>query len=224
MKNHGLASFLAMMAVLAVLITANPASGAITPQELDSLKQAGLSEETALALAELHGESLGRREPVLSHAETEKLLQEKFSDEIIRLFIKLDRLTLDREQPPLTPAQVRELVKAGVSHQTVKLMLISEVALAAGVEPSPPSKNQEKKRKPPVGQEIRTDAEGRRSIVYYSGDTEGLSQETTKDEDGRRIIVYRSLAPDNPDEAGRQQEELRRAYELLKRIRIHIHR
>lgn len=195
-----------------------PAGAGLTPEEKDSLTRLGLSENTLHSVVSLHQDLTRKRPPVLTVSEVEKLIQTGFTDEHVRLLATLDRLTGGQEQIPVTPAQVRELVASGVGLDTIRIMLVSEIARA--VEQNRRGGGDQ----PEIGEKVVIDKEGRRHIIYFSGDTSGLGQEVITDSEGHRHIIYRSVdsKPTTLDE--RQQAELRRARELLDKIRINVHR
>lgn len=167
----------------AILLLAGPVAPAQTTGP------AGLSEEAMADIDTLERDRGRRRKPVVTQDEARKLLEAGFTDELIRLFVRLDRLTGQQERMPITPAQARELKNSGVSLETIRLMLESEIALFA------------EGGRPQAGRKVITRPDGRKVIVYFSGD------------------------PNRPRKTleQRQEEELRRAWELLEKLQIHVY-
>lgn len=185
---------LSVIVILAVALAGYAPAAALTELETESLAQAGLTSGTLADLTALHQAPSGRRSPSVTSDEAGRLVQAGFTDDFVRLFIRLDRLTLNRETPLITPAQALELKAAGVGPDTLRLMLTSEI-----------------------------------DRIERGGAGTGMDRmgrEVVDQPDGSQIIIYRSGDPNAPimDSTRRQEEDLRRAWELLRNIQINIKR
>ena len=66
---------------------------ALTAEEINSLRKAGLNERTIDIVAAHQEDQDRKREPVVTVDEVRQLLEAGFSEKMIRLFIRLDRVT-----------------------------------------------------------------------------------------------------------------------------------
>jgi len=184
----------AVVILPAMLIWVGPVLG-LSADETKALKQAGLSEQTIADLTALGQDQKRKRKPSLTLDEVKRLAEAGFPDDLIQTFIRLDMVTRHLDRPVITPAQARDLKTSGVSLDTIGLMFRSEINRALAASSSPKSGAAR------MGREVTTRPDGRRVIVYYSGDPK---------------------AP-RPALSQRREEDLRRAYELLEKLKIHIY-
>ncbi|MDY6852205.1 MAG: hypothetical protein SV487_09070, partial [Thermodesulfobacteriota bacterium] len=188
------AAWWAALILPAMLIWAAPALG-LSTDEAKALKQAGFSEQTISDLSALGRDQKRKRKPSLTLDEVKKLAEAGFPDDLIQTFIRLDMVTRHLDRPVITPAQARDLKASGVSLETIGLMFHSEINQALAASSSP------KTGAARMGREVTTRSDGRRVIVYYSGDPK---------------------AP-RPSPSRYREEDLRRAYELLEKLKLHIY-
>ncbi len=235
--------------VLFLPILTGSAFAALNDQDTEKLVKAGLSDKTVKALTDLHQDTDRQRTPEMTVDAALRMAREGFPDGLIRLMADLDRHTGKRPVMPITPNVLLELTERGTSMDSIWLLATSELARATGpvaegdrtyVPPSTsePQQVPEPKTEPvpppaspttpsePEGPELgrfpTKDAEGRRIIVYKSGNTKGLRQEVTRDAEGRRVYRYasRSLGPAQLDQ--NQEDAVLKALGMFGVLNIRI--
>lgn len=208
--------------VLLLVFSSGSAVAALTGQDTDKMISAGLSDKTVKALTDLHQDTDRQRPPEVTVDKALQMARDGFSDGLIRLMADLDRHTGKRPTMPITPDLLMELAERGTSMDSIWLLATSELARATGpvaegdstfvpppksgspqtpetaetaspqpetVSPAPPESEG-----PELGRFPTKDAEGRRIIVYKSGNTKGLNMEVTRDAEGRREYRYSSMS------------------------------
>ena len=183
----------------------------ITPDEARQLIERGVSQPTLglmlkneIASAKRSPAPAGKGQPPLPQEETTPPLEGK--TEVLTETtppVKEEPAARAEQAPEAAPEQPPGLEKAPGDVEAGKAK--------AGEEHRP-------------GREVVLDADGRKMIVYRSGDTRGLERRIEVDADGRRHIVYRSGDPTAPvpSMSEREREQLEQAYELLRRIQLQV--
>jgi hypothetical protein len=191
-------------------------SAGLTDVDLGRLKQAGLSEDTFVQFLGLYEDGGRKRPPSLQPSLVEQMIQAGFGDDLIRMFILLDRLTGDKEKMPVSPEAALSLARAGAGFESIWLLVGSEIALAGGtpkVDSQPPPT-------PPVsslGRDVVVKPDGRKVVLYRSGNPDRPVEEVHTDQDGKKWLIYRAGGADIPPAVmdPLQQSMLDRALEHL---------
>ena len=104
---------------------------ALTMEQVEILKNTGLSHQTITQLSELAADPDRTRTPSLTFEEAKKLSEEGISEYLIKLIIILDQISGRQPKMTISPASLIKLKKAGVSEMILGLMLESEIKLAS---------------------------------------------------------------------------------------------
>ena len=182
----------AILAFLLQGITWRNQGLALTPQQAESLRDAGLSQQTVYLLHNLSQESNRTREPDLTYEKVKKLADEGMAEDLIQLLIHLDRVSSRQPRMTITSADLGQLKKNGVSDQTLRLMLLSEIEQAGGAISGQTISQ--------LGKQVVTRPDGIRVIVYSAGDPNKPTLSSKQ----------------------KQEEEVRQAWDLLKNLKIEI--
>ncbi|MFH1137513.1 MAG: hypothetical protein V1816_15705 [Pseudomonadota bacterium] len=218
---------------------------ALTEDEARRLADAGLSRNTLADLAALALDKSRKRAPALTFETVESLVRADFSDELIGKLVRLDRVSGQEENIAIHPAQVVELQKQGVKLPTIMLLVESELlrrgqggAAAEGelrmgrtvdigmdgrgtitYQSGGPTASE-------LGQKTVTRPDGRRTIVYFSGEQPKVGKKLLTRSDGREFYLYYAGDPNSPapDNSLEQEEELEKALKILERIHVNPYR
>jgi len=208
--------------VLLLAFSVGSAVAALNDQDTEKMVNAGLSDKTVKALTDLHQDTDRQRPPEMTVDAALRMARDGFPDGLVRLMADLDRHTGKRPAMPITPGLLMELTERGTSMDSIWLLATSELARATGPvaegdstfvpppktdpaqapetaqtappPPEPVSPGQPQSEGPELGRFPTKDAEGRRIIVYKSGNTKGLNMEVTRDAEGRREYRYSSMS------------------------------
>ena len=195
----------------------------VTAAEVEKLLAMGLSEELVAAFIKLDALTGERERLPITPDEARQLIELGVSQPTLGLMLK-NEIHLARKKP----APIKAGPAPGSKEETTP-PLKEEAKTPADQVPEtsseqPPGMEKAPETQPRPGREIVHDANGKKMIVYRSGDTRALELSIETDADGRRHIVYRSGDPTGPEPSmsEREREQMKQAYELLRRIQLQV--